>query len=180
MIKIIQLLLAAVIALAAVPSQAIDINLNKVKKTVAHVIKELPKPTVTLKNVDIASISFTDIHFLFTVSIKNPYPININLDKVRCDFNLEKITVFSTQTAGGLKVPGRGASDAQLDVVLAFKNIMDAAKTYGQSDRVSLQLAGDIVVSLLLTTTALSCPPFWASRSVSWALATVTPSLMAW
>jgi LEA14-like dessication related protein len=144
--RTIRLFSMCLLTLCAVSAHAFDIN--SVKKGISKVVKEIPKPSASLKNVDITSISFTDIHFLFTVSIKNPYPIGINLDKVLCNFNLEKIPVFSAQTAGGLRVPGNGAADTQIEVVLAFQKIIDAAKTYSQRDRVDLQLAGDIVVAV--------------------------------
>jgi LEA14-like dessication related protein len=143
---IIRSLSIGILALFAISTHAFD--LNSVKKGISKVVKGIPKPSASLKNVDITSISFTDIHFLFTVSIKNPYPIGINLDKVLCNFNLEKVRVFSAQTAGGLRVPGNGAADTQIEVVLAFQKIIDAAKTYSQRDRVDLQLAGDIVVAV--------------------------------
>jgi len=124
-------------------SHASALNL---KAAASKVADELPKPTISLKNVDVTSITFDDIHFLFTISIKNPYPISLHLDKVKCDFNLDKIKVLSTETVGGLKVAANASSDSKLDVVLTYKSIMEAAKAYSDSDRVTLQLAGSIEV----------------------------------
>ena len=143
--RIICTVLAGLVAGAALAGA---FDLGRVRKKAAKAAKKLPKPTADLKDVDITSISFTDIHFLFTVAIKNPYPIGINLDKVTCNFSLEKIPVFTAQTAGGLKVPGKRSKDTRIKVGLAFKKIMEAAKAYTQTDRVDLNLAGEIVVAV--------------------------------
>jgi LEA14-like dessication related protein len=155
----------------AIPGFALNL---KVPKGVSTAVQELPKPTVTLKHVDITSISFTDIHFLFTISIGNPYPIGLNLDRLRCDFNLEQNKIFSTETAGRLVVPAKASSDAQLDVGLTFKSIIDAAKAYNQNEKVDLQLAGEIVIVIPEHNKVPGAP---ATLSIPFSLTKAVPTL---
>ena len=115
----------------AIPAQPAfaGYGLKSLKKKAKKVAKKLPKPTATIKDVDLVGISFKDIDFLFLVSIKNPYPVGINLDKVTFDFAVEGHKLFSTTTRGGLKLKPKASSDTRLNVNLTYNTINPCAFT---------------------------------------------------
>ena len=124
--------------LLVIPSQPVHagFGIKSLKKKAKKAAKALPKPTATIKKVDLEAISFKDIDFLFVVSIKNPYPIGINLDKVTFDFAVEGHKLFSTTTKGGLKLKAKKSSDTRLKVNLTYDSIIKAVRDFSRKEHV--------------------------------------------
>lgn len=108
----------------------------------------VPKPTATLKNFDIESISLRDVNFLFDFDIKNPYPVKLKLDSVKFTFFVENNQLFSTQTGKGLSIKAKESAVNSFKVNLKYEDVINVIKNYAQKDMLDCRIDVSIVIPL--------------------------------
>lgn len=108
---------------------------------------KIPKPTATIVNFDIDSISLTDITFLFDVEIYNPYPVKLKLSTVSSTFFVENKQFFKTST-DKLKIKAKGKETTRLLVNIKYADMANIVKDYANKD--SLLCVIDMVIVLPL------------------------------
>ncbi|TAL35803.1 MAG: hypothetical protein EPN93_09345 [Spirochaetes bacterium] len=118
---------------------------------------DIPKPSASIENIDIDSISFRDINLLFYVGINNPYPITINLESVKFKFLIDKNQLFETKTTKGLKIKANKKQVNPFLVNLKFADIERIVKNFGDSEYVDTRIEGEI--SLQVPKTGISGVP---------------------
>lgn len=107
----------------------------------------IPLPEAKIVKFDIDSISLRDITLLFDVEIKNPYPVKLNLSKVKLVFYIEGKQLFETKT-DKLKIKAKGKETTRIFVTLKFNDIIGIIKDYG--DREYLECLIDTTITLPL------------------------------
>ena len=132
----------ALLAAAAVPGIAFDI----------------PKPSASVKDFDIESISLRDITFLFDVAVKNPYPVDLKLDAVKLKFSIEGKQFFETETSKGFRIKARGTASNVFTVNLKYVDIIKIVKSYAQQDYLDTVIDTEIVVPLPKLPQTVSLP----------------------
>lgn len=106
------------------------------------------KPEVKITRYDIDSISFKEIRFLFDISIKNPYPIGLKLNKVAFDFKINGNKLFSTNTNSGMSIKASGTETTTTIVTLKYEDIIRIVKDYSNQDYLHCEIATQIVIPL--------------------------------
>jgi len=109
---------------------------------------EIPKPTATIKNFDIASITLRDITFLFNVTVKNPYPIALKLQGVKLKFSVEGKQFFETETSKGFSVKAKGSADNIFTVNLKYSDIIAILKDYSQKEYLNTVIDTEIIIPM--------------------------------
>jgi LEA14-like dessication related protein len=118
---------------------------------------DIPKPSASIENIDIDSISFRDINLKFFVGINNPYPLTINLDSVRFKFLIDKNQLFETKSQKGFKIKANKKQVNEFLVNLKFADIERIVKNFGDSEYVDTQIEGEI--TLLVPKTGIAAIP---------------------
>ncbi len=106
------------------------------------------KPTASLENTDVESISLQDITLRFDIKVNNPYPIGIKLDKITSKFTIEKKQLFETATQKGFKVKANGSAINSFNVTLKYKDIINIVKDYSRKDSLNCKISGEIVLAI--------------------------------
>ena len=114
---------------------------------------KIPKPTATIVNFDIDSISLTDITLLFDVEIYNPYPVKLKLSRVESAFFVENKQFFKTST-DKLKIKAKGKETTRLLVNIKYADMANIVKDYKDKD--SLECVVDMVIVLPLPSSVSS------------------------
>jgi LEA14-like dessication related protein len=135
---------------------------------------DIPKPTATIKNFDIASITLRDITFLFNVTVKNPYPIALKLQGVKLKFSVEGKQFFETETSKGFSVKAKGEADNIFTVNLKYADIIAILKDYSQKEYLGTVIDTEIVIPV---PQAVQTPVLPKSFSFRYSLSKKIPAL---
>jgi hypothetical protein len=108
----------------------------------------LPTPTATLSKFEVAAVSLRDITFLFELSVKNPYPVNLSFAGMTLVFNVEGARVFTAASQGGFTVPAAGSKSNQFTVKLAYQDIEKLVKEYASKDYLDTVINGTLDIPL--------------------------------
>ena len=111
-------------------------------------VEKIEKPSATIKKLEIESISLRDVTFLFHVSIKNPYPLSFDLDKIELGFFVEKKQLFKTSTSRRFKVRAHKKRTSVFKVNLAYEDMINIVREYNQKDHLNCDV--DIKISIPL------------------------------
>ncbi len=106
------------------------------------------KPEVSLKRVDIDSISLRDITFLFEIELHNPYPLGFTLEDVGFAVSVEGSRLFSTRTKKGVVVKAGGSETTPVKVAIPYDGIVKVVKNYRERDRLNCAIDVDCVIPL--------------------------------
>jgi LEA14-like dessication related protein len=109
---------------------------------------QVPKPTAKVTRFDIEAISLRDVTFLFDVSVKNPYPLDISLEAMRLTFFVEGQQVVQVETAKGFKVKAKGEKTSRFLATLRYEQVMAAIKNYAEKDYLNTLVKTEIVLPL--------------------------------
>jgi LEA14-like dessication related protein len=118
----------------------------------------IPKPTASIQKFDIDSISLRDITFLFDVSVKNPYPVDLKLAGVKIKFSVEGKQFFETETSKGFRIKSNGSASNVFTVNLKYADIIKIVKSYAQQDYLDTTIDTEIVVPLPSLAVTMSLP----------------------
>lgn len=119
---------------------------------------DIPKPSASVRDFDIESISLRDITFLFDVAVKNPYPVDLKLEAVKLKFSIEGKQFFETETSKGFRIKARGTASNVFTVNLKYADIMKIVKSYAQQDYLNTAIDTEIVVPLPKLPQTMSLP----------------------
>jgi LEA14-like dessication related protein len=108
----------------------------------------IPTPTATLSKFDVAAVSLRDITFLFELSVKNPYPVNLSFAGMTLIFSVEGSRVFTAASQGGFTVPAVGSKSNQFTVKLAYQDIEKVVKEYASKDYLDTVINGTLDIPL--------------------------------
>ncbi|PKL41076.1 MAG: hypothetical protein CVV44_00110 [Spirochaetae bacterium HGW-Spirochaetae-1] len=106
------------------------------------------KPTATIANFDIESISLHDITLIFDIEIGNPYPVGLKLDDIGFTFYIENKQFLKTSTAKGLKIAAMDKKISSFTVNLKYTDIIKIVQDYTNKDY--LDCVVDTVISIPL------------------------------
>jgi LEA14-like dessication related protein len=109
---------------------------------------QVPKPTVKVTRFDIEKISLRDVTFLFDVSVRNPYPLELSLESLQLTFFVEGKQAAQVQTVKGFKVKARGEKTSRLEATLRYEEVMAIVKDYTQKDYLATEVKTVIAVPL--------------------------------
>jgi len=79
-----------------------------------------------LKSVEIESISLSSLSLLFHISIDNPNSIDVVIDRLKYEFFINSLRVFSGTTAKGIKIPPGGSKEHSTIIDLNYKDLGEA------------------------------------------------------
>jgi LEA14-like dessication related protein len=109
---------------------------------------QVPKPTAKVTRFDIEKISLRDVTFLFDVSVKNPYPLDLSMEALRLTFLVEGVQVAQVQTAKGFAVKARGEKTSRLYATLRYEEVMTAIRNYAEKDYLDTLVQTQIAIPL--------------------------------
>jgi LEA14-like dessication related protein len=105
-------------------------------------------PTATLTRFEVAAISLRDVSFLFELTVKNPYPVDLSFSGMNLAFKVEGTQVFTADSRGGFSVPGNGTKSNLFTVRLAYEDIIKVVKDYVSKDLLNTVIDGTLVIPL--------------------------------
>lgn len=108
----------------------------------------LPTPSATLTRFEVVAISLRDVTFLFELTVKNPYPIDLSFSGMNLAFKVEGTRVFTADSRGGFSVPANGTKSNQFTVKLAYEDIIKVIKDYASKDFLNTVIDGTLVIPL--------------------------------
>ena len=108
----------------------------------------LPMPTATLTRFEVAAISLRDVSFLFELTVRNPYPVDLSFSGMNLAFKVEGTQVFTADSRGGFSVPGNGTKSNLFTVRLAYEDIIKVVKDYVSKDLLNTAIDGTLVIPL--------------------------------
>ncbi|MBN2078748.1 MAG: hypothetical protein JW838_07260 [Spirochaetes bacterium] len=106
------------------------------------------KPEVSLKRVDIDSITLKDLTFLFEIELHNPYPLGFTLEDVGFAVAVEGSRLFSTRTKKGVVVKAGGIETTPVKVQIPYDGLLKVVKNYRERDRLNCSIDVDCVIPL--------------------------------
>jgi LEA14-like dessication related protein len=106
----------------------------------------VPLPTATLTRFEVAGISLRDVSFLFELTVKNPYPMDLSFSGMNLAFKVEGTQVFTADSRGGFSVPGNGTKSNLFTVKLAYEDIIKVVKDYVSKDFLNTVIDGTLVI----------------------------------
>ncbi len=106
------------------------------------------KPEVSLKRVDLDSITLRDITFLFEIELHNPYPLGFTLEDVGFAVSVEGSRLFSTRTKKGVVVKAGGSETTPVKVAIPYDGMIKIVKNYRERDRLNCAIDVDCVIPL--------------------------------
>ena len=115
---------------------------------VAAFALSVPTPTATLTRFEVAEISLRDVTFLFELTVKNPYPIDLSFSGMNLAFKVEGTPVFTADSRGGFSVPGNGTRSNVFTVKLAYDDIIRVVKDYASKESLNTVIDGTLVIPL--------------------------------
>ena len=107
-----------------------------------------PMPSATLTRFEVAAISLRDVSFLFELTVKNPYPIDLSFSGMNLAFRVEGTQVFTADSRGGFSVPANGTKSNLFTVKLAYEDIIKVLKDYVSKDLLNTVIDGTLVIPL--------------------------------
>ena len=110
--------------------------------------KGVKKPEVRILKTDIGSLSLRDITLVFDIEIKNPYPVELKLDKIGFDVKIEDRQFFKTETGQGLKIKKKGKEVTRLHLNLVYLDIIKVVSDY--TKKTALNCIIDTVIEIPL------------------------------
>jgi LEA14-like dessication related protein len=111
----------------------------------------LPKPTASIKRLQVESISLRDVTFLVELSVKNPYPVSLPVDGMSLDFSVEGAKVFSTASKSAFSVKAMDEKSSTFTVVLSYDAVMKAVRNYATKEwqrKGTFRVAGSASIKL--------------------------------
>lgn len=76
-----------------------------------------------LKSVEIEKISLSSLSLLFRIRIDNPNSIDVVIDRLKYDFFINNIKVFSGITVKGIKIPKGSSKEHSTTINLKYKDL---------------------------------------------------------
>jgi len=107
-----------------------------------------PTPTAALTRFEVTAISLRDVTFLFELTVKNPYPIDLSFNGMNLAFKVEGTQVFTAESRGGFSVPGNGTKSNTFTVKLAYEDVIKVVKDYVSKDLLNTVIDGTLVIPL--------------------------------
>ena len=114
----------------------------------AAVWADFPKPNAEITRFEVEAISLRDVTFLFELTVKNPYPVDLSFDGMTLDFSVEGSKVFSVASQGGFKVKAKKEKANTFTVTLAYEAIIKLVKDYVSKDWLQTVINGTLVIPL--------------------------------
>jgi len=107
-----------------------------------------PKPTAEITKFQVEAISLRDVTFLFELTVKNPYPVNLSFSGIDLDFLVENAKVFSAASKGGFRVPAKGTRANSFTVTLTYEDIIKVVKEYASKEWLNTVIRGNLTIPL--------------------------------
>jgi LEA14-like dessication related protein len=111
----------------------------------------IQKPSVTLRGVEMNSLSFSGQSFLLSFDVNNPNPFPLPVRSVRYHLQLDDKTFASGETLGDFSVPASGAGafdiSVELDILKSAGQLTSVLRR-GMQKPVSYQLDGSLAIDI--------------------------------
>ncbi|MGO8693849.1 MAG: LEA type 2 family protein [Rectinemataceae bacterium] len=111
-------------------------------------LSELPKPSAELTRFQLDSLSLRDVTFLFEVTVKNPYPIPLQVSGMNLVFSVEGNKALELASEGGFSVPANGSKSNSFTAKLRFEDLFKIVKDYASKDWLSTKIDGTLVIPI--------------------------------
>ncbi|HTX73410.1 MAG TPA: LEA type 2 family protein [Rectinemataceae bacterium] len=156
----------AVAAVALMPARLAAFDLPKTGG--------LPKPTAELKRFQLDSLTLREVTFLFEVSVKNPYPVPLDVSGMSLVFYVEDNKALELASKGGFSVPANGTKSNSFTATLRFEDLFRIIKDYATRDWLLTKIDGTLVIPIPKVPGMSGLPP---SVSFSYELKKRIPAL---
>ena len=103
-------------------------------------------PEVGIEKMEISDITFDGIEVMFTLSVENPYPVGITLDRYEYDFLIEGNSFVAGEQEEGLSIAAHETSYVGLPLSFSFEELRSATASMKGKEEVpySLRVGMDI------------------------------------
>lgn len=109
---------------------------------------QVARPTAEISSFSLERIGLRDLDFQFELTVKNPYPVELNFSGMTLDFSVEGAQVFQTKSQGGFRVPANRTAANKFTVTLRYEDIIRLVKNYLDKDWLDTQIAGKLTIPL--------------------------------
>ena len=100
------------------------------------------KPTVSIRSVDLTSLSFTGIGANFVMNVSNPNAIGINLARLGYQLTIEGKQLAAGQSnQGAVSIPAQGQGLVTLPVSIQFSEFIESIEALFKKDAVAYNIA---------------------------------------
>lgn len=126
----------SLIFIAFVSCSTIDKNLN------------LKKPTANIDKISINSISMNDIVLQLDLSVSNPYPVSINVEKILFNVLAENTPLTKGESESTLSLKANSSSPTNFLVKINYSDINKIYNDYLNRDYITLTINTDLTLKL--------------------------------
>lgn len=106
----------------------------------------IAKPTVSLEKMTLQDMSLFDATLLFTLSVSNPNPMGILIQKGTYDFAVEGTSLVRGTVDETIRVGAGASGSIDLPVYFDFLDFFDSARALAGRDDVAYTLSGSLDV----------------------------------
>lgn len=107
----------------------------------AYLNQLFQKPSVSIRSVDLTSLSFTGIGANFVMNVDNPNPIGIDLARLAYQLTIEGKQLAQGQANQAASVPANGSGTITLPVTINFADFVDSIEALFKKETVSYGIA---------------------------------------
>ncbi len=113
-------------------------------------LANIDKPTVSMSDTRITGISFDQAKLEFTLDVKNPNPIPIQLAGLDYKFLVNGQQLLAGEQREGVKIAANQTSQVKLPLVLKFADIFESVKNLSNSKTLDYSIKTDALIDLPL------------------------------
>lgn len=106
-----------------------------------QVVKE---PNVTVKGMDIKSVSLTDMGLDFILDVENPNPIGLSLSGISYKLDVEEKSLASGQSMNKMSLGANKSSTVHLPLQLNYQQAFGGIESLLKKDKINYALSGEL------------------------------------
>lgn len=111
-------------------------------------LSSIQKPTVSVENVRVSSISLSDIELLFDVQIENPNPLSLSLATYNYDFQINSNSFVKGNQELNTQIAANGINTVSVPVTFTFHELYNTFSSLRSEDEAGYALLGTVEVDL--------------------------------
>ena len=126
-------------------NHALIVSVMAVLMTGCSALKEVVKePNVSVKGMQVKSVSLSDMALDFTLGVENPNPVGISLNGLSYKLDVEDKSLLSGQSGSKLKVGANKSSDVHLPLQLKYQDVFGSLESLFKQDKIRYALSGEL------------------------------------
>lgn len=106
--------------------------------------KHVRKPTVTLGETELSSVSLQTANLVFNVNIHNPNPIGLPLKGLSYEIIVDNKSVAGGQDTQSPRIPAKNSANLALPLALHFKQIYGSLRNLSKHKKLNYRLQGSL------------------------------------